>query len=1474
MSRKAKLSILLGSLYLATCTVACSGGEDGLDGVDGQDGDRVAIIDIEAGEECEFGGQKIVVGTQLNDNGEPDEDADSTSVHFVCNGPAGEQGPQGDKGDTGAQGPDGRSVATVSRAADAEECDNGGTHFTFGYADDEGNIAEADILNETTICNGDDGHSPEVSALIDDTADVECLAGGFRIEFLVDGTQIATQDVCHGIDGREVLVASTDLAPDPDVCQAGGKAVSFRYDGEDEPFETVNICNGIGGQDFSPVSFDFTTLHPGEAEYDANLACPASYTILVVRDQDGNPLQNASEVVCHGTEGPQGKQGCSATIAVGTSSVDSEGRLCREITNTTFTGEDCEIPSETSYNICDGKDGKDGVDGADGNPGCDGDTITQRRFEPGELPPIPGQVECTYGGTRVTVQSYEFDAQEGQCVDGSSYQFDICDGAGAVCQLTPFGQCENIDFTDPNGRFAPLNGDLSNLNLRYINFNGAILNGVNFAESDLTGATFVGAQVVDASLSDGKFNNTDFTGANLTNAESNTTTTFHDANFNSADLSGAGNFTDDTLSGAVFNAQSRCPDQNLATEVTPGDGVFGCRGNNAQLRICRLIPNGACVNFNLVDRGAIPTNLAGIDLTGTSFIGDTIFDGDINLSGAILAGTTFNPGTQFQGSLDLRNAHLNPAEIDNIQYGPATFAGITFPGDVRVDGANLTQASFAETTFDGNVSLQGANLSAAIFDDVTFTGAVNARGANLTGTSFNGGNFQDQFAFDASTLLDYSNFSGVTFHNNIALNQARNNSSTPLRGTNFSHAQFLDGLDAPGLQARALNFSGAQLQGANFRGAVFAAPNDPFAANELTLFNSAQLNGANFSSISETSPGITTIIRLTSFEGAALEGANFAGVSIGTGPQDGFSNSDTWKTSFANADFGSGANFSNADLRDSNFAEAEATDTLDFSGSQVLRSNFKDAKLPNLDATDAVFSGNSSTMTDFSRAELPGLKGHRSAFAYTDFTDADLSNADLGATLERDPDNNNEVTGYFFANLINSNFTGADLTNANLAYAFSGSSSVNFEDAILDGADLRGFGHALPITINSGTSFNGATRCPNHSFGINGCVTTALQACLLFEDGLGLTYRAGNGRNPTNSTRTCVNGDLAGVDSDDLLMGLRDRNLPGINFNGAILSGASLAGSTLIDATFYGAEMSAADLNSALLLGADFDNADLTNAVLQPLDSSLNNGVSLQNTFVGTVFDGVDLRGLDLSGKSFFGASFVGTDFGPRMPGEQLTRLDNTEFMQSTFTNTNFTGAELSYAIFDESTFDGTNFTGAVLSLADFRDGAQVSNVPTFSNVNLKDANIREARFFTHLKDIIFDVYNIAGANFTGSTLENTDFSEAESIFSGETYDALVNVIFDDATFSGEAKFSNNIRGGSWQWAALDQAIVTFNKVTFTAQDGNGVNLTGLCGLTAAELGAPETHVSFHSSTTCPDGLGPSGGGQCVNIDPVCPGNY
>lgn len=147
-------------------------------------GTVVEVDEIEPGEECAAGGERVTIGEDHDDDGAlSDDEVDDQFV--VCDG---------EDGEAGADAPE-ALVETV----DSAECPAGGTVVRVGVDEDgDGELSEDEISEERQICEGEDGRDGD-DLLVEESAlpmESECAYGGTRVE------------VGHDIDGDGEL--STD----------------------------------------------------------------------------------------------------------------------------------------------------------------------------------------------------------------------------------------------------------------------------------------------------------------------------------------------------------------------------------------------------------------------------------------------------------------------------------------------------------------------------------------------------------------------------------------------------------------------------------------------------------------------------------------------------------------------------------------------------------------------------------------------------------------------------------------------------------------------------------------------------------------------------------------------------------------------------------------------------------------------------------------------------------------------------------------------------------------------------------------------------------------------------------------------------------------------------------------------------------------------------------------------------------------
>ncbi len=131
-------------------------------------------------------------------------------------------------------GEDGQTPIVQSDAADEETCPYGGTVITTGYADDSGQIADGDIIDQSIVCNGAPGATGDEGDAGED-----------------------------GQEGRDAIVQTSTEDPG-DNCEQGGVAIETGFDesgdGEiDEVADVTYLCNLDQCSTGQPLDFELHT---------------------------------------------------------------------------------------------------------------------------------------------------------------------------------------------------------------------------------------------------------------------------------------------------------------------------------------------------------------------------------------------------------------------------------------------------------------------------------------------------------------------------------------------------------------------------------------------------------------------------------------------------------------------------------------------------------------------------------------------------------------------------------------------------------------------------------------------------------------------------------------------------------------------------------------------------------------------------------------------------------------------------------------------------------------------------------------------------------------------------------------------------------------------------------------------------------------------------------------------------------------
>ena len=181
---------------------------------------------------------------------------------------------------------------------------------------------------------------------------------------------------------------------------------------------------------------------------------------------------------------------------------------------------------------------------------------------------------------------------------------------------------------------------------------------------------------------------------------------------------------------------------------------------------------------------------------------------------------------------------------------------------------------------------------------------------------------------------------------------------------------------------------------------------------------------------------------------------------------------------------------------------------------------------------------------------------------------------------------------------------------------------------------------------------------------------------------------------------------------------VKDRDLSGLNFNGANLSqsdftGCVFRGANLKDISFASATLFGCDLSKCMMQNADFSRADLRGTDIQLSDLTNAN------------FSKADLR----TGSSIIRQRRTSELYGRTGEGR-------VTFNGSIMTNANFKGASANMADFSDALLENADF-----SMADMRDA--ILNGANLSNAEFDGADLRDAEF--------------NAANLTGAHLVNNE---------------------------------------------------------------------------------------------------------------------
>lgn len=379
-------------LFLILFIIFTSCGEettDPTDGVDGIDGFN-ALVEVQnegPGENCTSGGVRISVGQDNNDNGILDE-AEITTVSFICNGV------NGTDGSNGTNGP--LLVARTSPESPGNNCENGGTLIEIG-ADINSNNALDDNEIQTSfyLCNGLDGNdganggADGLSSLIRVSASITCPNGGLTVEtgldenlnLELDPSEVgASYEICNGANGTNGLSTLSTITTESSGlnCTEGGLKISLGLDSNengvldtDEIVSENYICDGSdGSSSITRVTAEGSSLNCSNG----GLRIDIGMDDITVDGALQNDEVDYTYYVCNGDDGSNGTDGTDGLNSLIRTTTENAGPNC------SIGGIRIDIGLDNNNNnileagefigsplyVCDGIDGTDGVDGSDG----------------------------------------------------------------------------------------------------------------------------------------------------------------------------------------------------------------------------------------------------------------------------------------------------------------------------------------------------------------------------------------------------------------------------------------------------------------------------------------------------------------------------------------------------------------------------------------------------------------------------------------------------------------------------------------------------------------------------------------------------------------------------------------------------------------------------------------------------------------------------------------------------------------------------------------------------------------------------------------------------------------------------------------------------------------------------------------------------------------------------------------------------
>lgn len=248
--------------------------------------------------------------------------------------------------------------------------------------------------------------------------------------------------------------------------------------------------------------------------------------------------------------------------------------------------------------------------------------------------------------------------------------------------------------------------------------------------------------------------------------------------------------------------------------------------------------------------------------------------------------------------------------------------------------------------------------------------------------------------------------------------------------------------------------------------------------------------------------------------------------------------------------------------------------------------------------------------------------------------------------------------------------------------------------------------------------------------------------------------------------------NLAGIDLRNAFLEYAD--LSGADLTGANLENAICAHANLTNTNFSGANLTGANLGATIMTDTRFADADLTEAILSK--AVITGAVFHQSRlleraemFLETEFTDVDFTGAQMGKSIFVNADLSGCCF-------EEADLGESHFINPVLDRTSFDGAVLKGVNFIQARGEGVSFQNAEMENARFIGGCTLPGAvftgAHIAKANLMNCNLRDTDFSTcDLQTAFFNESDLSGATFFKARAREAQFLKAD--LSGASLDRI-----------------------------------------------------------------------------------------------------